>query len=102
VGHGGSIVHSGGYGRIDWAEEAPDVDDHTLWDLASLTKVLATTLSVMVLFERGELDLDTPIRRYLPSWPAAGDMGLITLRHLLSHTSGLPAGVAPSIGRNLA
>jgi uncharacterized protein YbbC (DUF1343 family)/CubicO group peptidase (beta-lactamase class C family) len=62
----------------------------TVFDLASLTKVVATTTAIMQLAERGELDLAAPAARY---WPAFGANGKaqITIRQLLSHTSGLPA-----------
>ena len=61
----------------------------TAFDLASLTKVMATTLAVMDLVGRRELDLDAPVQRYLPDFQGDG-RGRITLRHLLTHRSGLP------------
>ena len=62
----------------------------TVFDLASLTKVVATTTAIMQLVERGKLDLAAPAARY---WPAFGANGKtqITVQQLLSHTSGLPA-----------
>ncbi|WP_419539619.1 exo-beta-N-acetylmuramidase NamZ domain-containing protein [Paraburkholderia bengalensis] len=62
----------------------------TVFDLASLTKVVATTTAIMQLVERGKLDLAAPAARY---WPAFGANGKaqITIQQLLSHTSGLPA-----------
>lgn len=62
----------------------------TVFDLASLTKVVATTTAVMQLAERGKLDLAAPVARY---WPAFGAHGKaqITVQQLLTHTSGLPA-----------
>ena len=64
----------------------------TVFDLASLTKVLATTTAVLQLVEQGKLALDTPVYRY---WPAFGQNGKtgITVRHLLAHRSGLRAGL---------
>lgn len=61
----------------------------TLFDLASVTKVMATTLATMVLVDEGELDLDAPVSTYLPDFVEDG-RSEVTLRHLLSHTSGLP------------
>ena len=61
----------------------------TLFDLASLTKVVATTTAVLALAGRGQLDLDDPSARYLPEFTALRD-GHVTIRHLLTHTSGLP------------
>jgi CubicO group peptidase (beta-lactamase class C family) len=92
VGRRGHIVRMRGYGRIDWAPFAPAVTDSTLFDLASLTKAMGTATLVMQLVHEGRLRLDAPIHRYLRSWPAHGLYGQITVRHLLSHTSGLPPG----------
>ncbi|HEX3514791.1 MAG TPA: serine hydrolase domain-containing protein [Trebonia sp.] len=61
----------------------------TLFDLASLTKLVATTTAVLALAGRGQLDLDDPSARYLPEFTALRD-GHVTIRHLLTHTSGLP------------
>ena len=103
VGRGGEVVLSRGYGHLDWAEDAPPVTAETLWDLASITKALATTLAVMVLVEEGRIDLDAPVHRYLDGWPQEGPRGSMTLRHLLSHTSGLPTGLpAKSVGTTRA
>jgi CubicO group peptidase (beta-lactamase class C family) len=88
----GEMVRLRGYGRLTYANDAPLVSDSTLFDLASLTKVVGTTTAIMTLVDRGRLDLDTPIHQYLAAWPAEGGHGAITLRHLLTHTSGLPAG----------
>lgn len=60
----------------------------TVFDLASVTKVMATTMAVMLLVDRGELDLDAPVSRYLPDF-TGGAKGDITPRHLLTHRSGL-------------
>jgi CubicO group peptidase (beta-lactamase class C family) len=84
VGRHGRVVVSRGYGRTDWAADAPAVTDSTLYDLASLTKVVATTTAAMMLVERGQLDLDRPVARYLPGFHAR-----ITPRMLLTHTSGI-------------
>jgi CubicO group peptidase (beta-lactamase class C family) len=61
----------------------------TLFDLASLTKVVATTTAVLALAGRGRLGLDDPAARYLPEFTALRE-GPVTIRHLLAHTSGLP------------
>jgi uncharacterized protein YbbC (DUF1343 family) len=70
-------------------ERAPMTLD-TLFDLASLTKPLATATSIMVLAERGALRLDDPVARYVPEC-ADGGKAAVTLRQLLLHVSGLPA-----------
>ena len=77
-------------GRTDWAEGAPAVTDSTLYDLASLTKVVATTTAAMLLEEEGRLELDRPAARYLPGF-GAPDKAAITVRMLLTHTSGMRA-----------
>lgn len=63
----------------------------TVFDLASLTKAVATTTSVLQLIDRGELGLRDPIREFYPEIPAGDEKREITVRHLLTHTSGLPA-----------
>jgi CubicO group peptidase (beta-lactamase class C family) len=62
----------------------------TVFDLASLTKIVATTTTVLALAGPGQLGLDDPVTRYLPAF-TAGSQGPVTIRHLLTHTSGLPA-----------
>ncbi len=76
-------------GHLDWALSPPP-DDSTLWDLASLTKVVALTTAMMQLWERGLVDLDAPVARYLPEFRGPGKER-VTVRHLLTHSSGLPA-----------
>ena len=72
---------------------APDATtEDTLYDAASLTKVIATTTAVMQLVERGKLDLDAPVARYLRPFGAHGK-DIVTLRHLMTHMSGLRPGI---------
>ncbi|HEU4565262.1 MAG TPA: serine hydrolase domain-containing protein [Gemmatimonadaceae bacterium] len=79
-----------GAGRIDWDARAPRPDEHTLWDLASLTKVIGMTTAMMQLVAEGKVELDAPVQRYLPEFAGPGKER-VTVRHLLSHSSGLPA-----------
>jgi len=65
-------------------------DANTVYDLASLTKVVGLTTAVMLAVEEGRLDLDAPVQQYLPRFAGPGKDGT-TLRQLLTHTSGLPA-----------
>lgn len=92
VGRGDTILYSKGYGHYTWAarSEVPD-PQKSLWDLASLTKVVATTPAVAVLVEKKKLDLDAPVSRYLPEF-TGGKKAQVTVRMLLNHSSGLPAG----------
>lgn len=76
-------------GRLDWAPSS-EPSDQTLWDLASLTKVVALTTSVMILVDEKRLDLDASVRQYLPEWRGP-NKDRVRVRHLLTHSSGLPA-----------
>ncbi|MYC89648.1 MAG: serine hydrolase [Gemmatimonadales bacterium] len=94
VGRGDRVVRLRGYGNLDWASSATlstDVaaTDSSLYDLASLTKVVATTTGVMQLVDRGDLSLDTRIGEHLPEW-SEGWKRDVTVRHLLTHQGGLP------------
>jgi CubicO group peptidase (beta-lactamase class C family) len=89
VGTGAGVVAEYGAGRLD-AAEARRPDRTTVWDLASLTKVVGTTSALLQLVGDGRVALDTPVVRYLPAWQAAGAQA-VTVRHLLTHSSGLPA-----------
>lgn len=92
---GGQILALDGIGRFTYDSASPRVTATTIYDLASVTKVLATTAMAMVLFDRALLPLDAPIARWLPGFPArelAGELrSRVTIRMLLAHCSGLPA-----------
>lgn len=92
VGIGPRIGRIRGYGRIGWRPSSPPVSpDSTLYDLASVTKAVATTTAVLLLAEDGRIDLDEPVQNWLPSFE--GQLkDRVTWRHLLTHTSGLPGG----------
>lgn len=90
IGRWNQTVVERGIGRLSWSPDAPPVDpDLTVYDLASLTKVVGTTTAVMLLVEDGRMDLDAPVSRYLPEF-SGGSKNRVTIRHLLTHTSGLP------------
>jgi CubicO group peptidase (beta-lactamase class C family) len=95
IGRRDAIVWERGYGRLDYRSNAPVQADSTLYDVASLTKVVATAAAAMVLVDRGKLQLDDPVSRYLPEF-ARGDKARVTVRDLLTHRSGLPPGRALS------
>ncbi|MGA7906059.1 MAG: serine hydrolase [Candidatus Sulfotelmatobacter sp.] len=88
VGHDGKIVYRKAYGHraLEPRREAMTVD--TVFDLASLTKVIATTTAVMQLVERGKVRLNDPVAKYLPEFAQNGKQD-ITVRQLLTHYSGL-------------
>ena len=83
-----------GIGKIGWSASAARVDPgRTVYDIASLTKVVGTTTAVMLLVEDGKMELDAPVSRYVPEF-SGGAKDRVTVRHLLTHTSGLPAGAS--------
>ncbi len=85
----GKVVFHEAFGQADIFTGTP-MTTQTFFDLASLTKPLATTLAVIRLVEEGRLDLDQPIVEILPVLDGSGKQA-ITIRHLLAHTSGLPS-----------
>jgi CubicO group peptidase (beta-lactamase class C family) len=89
VGDHAGILAEDSVGHLDWGPSAVP-DEHSLWDLASLTKVVGMTTAVMQLYEQGKIDLDAPLQRYIPEWQGP-HKELVTVRHLITHTSGLPA-----------
>jgi len=92
VGRRGFAVLAKGYGHLGWTSNSPAVvPDESVYDLASLTKVVGTATAAMILYDEGRLDLDAPVSRYLPEF-SGGQKDIVTIRHLLTHTSGLPAG----------
>jgi len=89
VGTRSRIIAQVAVGRLDWAA-SPAVNEHTMWDFASLTKVVGTTSAMIQLVGAGKVSLDAPLQRYLPEWQGP-NKEKVTIRHLLTHTSGLPA-----------
>jgi uncharacterized protein YbbC (DUF1343 family)/CubicO group peptidase (beta-lactamase class C family) len=90
IGQGEGVVYRGAFGYRELEPRRVAMKPDTIFDLASLTKPVATAVAIMQLSERGRLALDTPAARY---WPAFGRNGKdrITIRYLLTHYSGLPA-----------
>lgn len=97
VTHQGRLVVLKTFGRFTYESDSPAVSPGTLFDLASITKVVATTTMAMILYERGLLELDAPVVGTLPEFLAdsCGDLDArrhdVTFRMLLAHSSGLPA-----------
>jgi len=90
VGRKGAAVWQKGFGRLTWNSSSDRVTTETIYDLASLTKVVATTSALMILFDEGKIHLDDPVHTYIPEF-TGGQKDSITLRQLLEHRSGLPA-----------
>lgn len=92
VGRKGYSVYQKGFGHLDWTNQSQTVSPtETIYDLASLTKVVATTTAAMILWEEGRLRLDAPVAAYIPEF-TGGEKNRVTVRQLLTHQSGLPAG----------
>ncbi|MBX2927232.1 MAG: serine hydrolase [Saprospiraceae bacterium] len=101
VAQNGNIIYSKSFGRYDF-NGGPEVSNTSLYDIASITKVAATTLAVMQLKDMEKIGLDNSVQQFLPG--AKGKNGLITIRQLLTHTSGLQPNlpIAPYVRSPLA
>jgi CubicO group peptidase (beta-lactamase class C family) len=88
VGHRGRLALLAAVGHYGVDDPRP-VDTSTVYDLASLTKVVGLTTACMLLVQEGALDLDAPVQRYVPAFRGPGKDS-VTVRHLLTHASGLP------------
>jgi CubicO group peptidase (beta-lactamase class C family) len=99
IGHGGEVVFHQAYGSRKLAGEpgldgspapAEPMTEDTIFDLASLTKSLATATAVMQLYEQGKVQFDEPVQKYLPDFNPGNDpqRAKVTVRMLLTHTSG--------------
>jgi CubicO group peptidase (beta-lactamase class C family) len=92
VGRKGAAVWEKGFGHLGWTDDAASVvPERSIYDLASLTKVIGTTTAVMILFDEGKIRLDDPVSKYIPEF-SGGLKDRVTIRMLLEHRSGLPAG----------
>ena len=87
VAHRGEVAWHEAYGAAAWVPERRAMRRDTLFDVASLTKVMATTPLVLAAHRDGVLGLDDPLRRFYPAVP--DDVGAVTVRQLLSHSGGL-------------
>lgn len=82
------LLQAGGFSRIEPSKRTLKTDD--LFDLASLTKPVATATTLLRLVQLGKISIDQPVSAFFQNW-TRGDYSQITIRHLLTHTSGLPA-----------
>jgi serine-type D-Ala-D-Ala carboxypeptidase len=88
----GQLVALKAFGHFVYEQESPEVTTSCIFDVASLTKVLATTTMAMILYERGLIDLDAPVVGIVPEFKTDDPRReQITIRMLLTHSSGLPA-----------
>jgi serine-type D-Ala-D-Ala carboxypeptidase len=89
---GGKLVCLRAFGRFTYDDDTPETTNASIFDVASLTKIVATTGMAMLLYERGLLDLDMPLVSLLPEFKSEdGRRRQVTTRMLLHHSSGLPA-----------
>jgi CubicO group peptidase (beta-lactamase class C family) len=88
----GAAQYQRAYGKFDYEESAAAVTQDTVFDVASLSKVLVTAPAVLMLAEEGKVDLEAPLIRYFPECDGGGKEA-ITIRHLLTHVSGLKSGL---------
>jgi hypothetical protein len=93
AGHNGKIIFHKAYGNSSLIPAPEPMTEDTIFDLASLTKVLATAPAIMQLYEQGRFQLNDPVAQYLPQFAANGKQD-ITIRQLLTHYSGLPPDVS--------
>lgn len=84
----GKLFYENSYGRFTYEDSSPEVKLNSLFDIASLTKVTATTFAVMKLYEEGNISLDSSVGYYMPEFR---DKPTVTVRSILLHNSGLPA-----------
>jgi CubicO group peptidase (beta-lactamase class C family) len=98
VGQHGRLLALKAFGRIDSSADSPPMPVDAIFDLASLTKVIGTTTAAEILYDRGRLNLDAPVVRYLPEFGGTSGHDTITVRNLLSHSSGLQS--ADGLWRN--
>lgn len=92
VTHQGRLVALKALGRFTYAPESPAVNTESVFDLASVSKVIATTTMAMILYERGLLDLDLPLVHVVPEFTGEDERRQkVSFRQLLAHSSGLPA-----------
>src|SRR5688572_15331977 len=85
-------IHRKAYGKRALVPAEEPMTEDTIFDAASLTKVAATTPAILLLIERGQLKLEDKVRTHIPEFKGEGTEG-ITIRHLLTHTSGLRPGL---------
>src|SRR5579885_153914 len=89
VGQHGKLVAWKAFGRMEYSPGAARMRKNTIFDLASLTKVTATTTAAEILYDRKQLDLDAPVTRYIPEFAGTPGHDAILVRNLLSNSSGL-------------
>jgi len=88
VGRPGETLHAKAYGKLSYKEDAKPVAMDTIYDMASVSKVVGTATAAMKLYEEGRLKLDEPVAKYIPEF-TTGSKESVTLKDLMTHVSGL-------------
>ncbi|HVV02303.1 MAG TPA: serine hydrolase domain-containing protein, partial [Verrucomicrobiae bacterium] len=83
------VIYKKAYGHRSLVPDVEPMTEDTIFDAASLTKVCACTPAAMLLIERGKIELDAPVRTYIPEFTGGGKEN-VTVRELMTHTSGMP------------
>lgn len=96
IGHKGNVIYRGVFGSKRILPNQSPMNFDTVFDIASLTKVVGTTPAIMQLVEQGKIDLDARVAKYWPEFAMHGKSA-VTVRELLTHTSGLPPEISTSI-----
>lgn len=86
----GNTLYDKSFGNFNYDSKSPKVTNKTIYDLASVTKVIATTTAAMICYDRKLFSLDDPVAKYIPEFGVNGKEN-ITIKNLLLHNTGLPA-----------
>jgi len=92
VGYNSKLIFEQSFGNFTYDSNSQKVEVNSIYDLASVTKVIATTTTAMVLYDQGRLGLDQKVVEIVPEFQGENKEN-VTIRHLLTHTSGLPGWV---------
>lgn len=101
IGNADGVIYKKAFGHYTYDINSPLITNESLFDLASCTKVFATTSCVMKLVDEGRIKLDEPVKNYLPEFGANGKEN-VTVRNLLLHNSGMRAYYSPKKGESPA
>ncbi len=86
----GKIIYEKAFGHLSYDDTSAVVTTNTIYDIASLTKVIATTTAAMICYDRNLFDIDDPVSNYIPEFAQNGKEN-VTIKNLLLHNSGLPS-----------
>ncbi len=86
----GEVIYEKGFGYFTYDKFSPEVSRNTICDIASLTKVIATTTAAMICIDRKLFKLDDPVYKHIPEFSENGKENIL-IKNLLLHNSGLPA-----------